>query len=47
MCTGERGLLQRFAGVVWAREGVEPQYVVPNGGEVVLDTGRRSLEVRY
>jgi muramoyltetrapeptide carboxypeptidase LdcA involved in peptidoglycan recycling len=92
MCMGERGLLQRFSGVVWARPkawsfeqpsdpgekrryteaqrdavlsaldeyhpnvplvfGVDfghtdPQYVIPSGGEVVLDTDRLQLEVTY
>jgi muramoyltetrapeptide carboxypeptidase LdcA involved in peptidoglycan recycling len=88
MCMGERGLLQQFSGVVWARPkawpgdpgekaqyteaqrdvvlsaldeyhpnvplvfGVDfghtdPQYVIPSGGEVVLDTVRQRFEVTY
>jgi muramoyltetrapeptide carboxypeptidase LdcA involved in peptidoglycan recycling len=92
MCMGERGLLQRFAGLVWARPkawsfeqpngasekgryteeqheavlaalaeyhpdapfvfGVDlghtdPQYVIPSGGEITIDTERERLEVTY
>ena len=92
MGMGERGLLQQFAGVVWARPkawsfeqpnelsekikytaaqreavltalaeynpdvplvfGVDfghtdPQFVIPSGGEIVLDTEHERLEVRY
>jgi muramoyltetrapeptide carboxypeptidase LdcA involved in peptidoglycan recycling len=92
MCMGERGVLRRFAGVVWARPkawsfeepnepsekaryaeaqreavltalseyhpgvplvfGVDfghtdPQFVIPSGGEIILDTEHRRLDVRY
>lgn len=92
MCMGERGLLQRFAAVVWARPkawsfecpnshaekaryveqqkevvlaahseyhpraplvfGVEfghtePQYIVPSGGEVTVDSAQRRLLVTF
>jgi muramoyltetrapeptide carboxypeptidase LdcA involved in peptidoglycan recycling len=92
MCMGERGMLQRFAAVLWARPkawsfespntkaekaryvdeqreavlavhseyhprapfvfGVdfghtEPQYVIPSGGEVTVDSAQRRLLVTY
>jgi muramoyltetrapeptide carboxypeptidase LdcA involved in peptidoglycan recycling len=92
LCMGERGLLQRFAAVVWARPkawsfehpnppdekatyvarqrdavlaahaeyhpgaplvfGVpfghtEPQFVVPSGGQVTVDSARKRIEVAY
>jgi muramoyltetrapeptide carboxypeptidase LdcA involved in peptidoglycan recycling len=92
MCMGERGLLQRFAAILWARPkawsfeqpnaeeekarhiecqreavlaahaeyhpgvplvfGVEfghtdPQYVIPSGGEVVVDAAGKRLSVSY
>jgi muramoyltetrapeptide carboxypeptidase LdcA involved in peptidoglycan recycling len=92
MCMGERGLLQRFAAMLWARPkawsfecpnahaekaryverqqeavlaahseyhpgaplvfGVdfghtEPQYVIPSGGEVTVDSAERRLFVTY
>jgi muramoyltetrapeptide carboxypeptidase LdcA involved in peptidoglycan recycling len=92
MCMGERGLLRRFAAVLWARPkawsferpntdaekaryverqqeavlaahseyhpratlvfGVdfghtEPQYVIPSGGEVIVDSAERRLFVTY
>jgi len=92
MCMGERGLLQQFSAILWARPkawsfehpnapeakaryveqqreavlaahaeyhphaplvfGVEfghtdPQYVVPSGGEVMMDGARKQLSVTY
>jgi muramoyltetrapeptide carboxypeptidase LdcA involved in peptidoglycan recycling len=93
MCMGERGLLQRFAGIVWGRPkawflfgqrndpaakarytdeqrqavltaiaeyhpdvplvfGVdfghtEPQYVIPSGGDVTIDSSNQRIKVSY